>query len=165
MGDGGKLYSSYNKELCLKMRQLLNVADVLTPNLTEVCQLLDIEYPNKMPTEVELLKMAQAIATNGVKQIVITGLINETADKVYNYIYEQGKNPCIQENKRIPKEHSGTGDAFVAILTACLIHGENLSKAVQKAANFVGKAMAYTNSLNVPWNYGLCFEEYLTDLK
>lgn len=53
----------------------------------------------------------------------------------------------------------------MAILTACLIHGENLSKAVQKAANFVGKAMAYTNSLNVPWNYGLCFEEYLTDLK
>ena len=28
MGDGGKLYSSYNEELCLKMRQLLNVADV-----------------------------------------------------------------------------------------------------------------------------------------
>ena len=47
MGDGGKLYSSYNEELCLKMRQLLNVADVLTPNLTEVCQLLDIEYPDK----------------------------------------------------------------------------------------------------------------------
>ena len=56
MGDGGKLYSSYNEELCLKMRQLLNVADVLTPNLTEVCQLLDIEYPDKMPTEAELLK-------------------------------------------------------------------------------------------------------------
>lgn len=165
MGDGGKLYSSYNEELCLKMRQLLNVADVLTPNLTEVCQLLDIEYPDKMPTEAELLKMAQAIATKGVKQIVITGLVNETADKVYNYIYEQGKNPCMQENNRIPEEHSGTGDAFVAILTACLVRGEALPKAVQKAADFVGKAMAYTNSLNVPWNYGLCFEEYLTDLK
>ena len=147
MGDGGKLYSSYNEELCLKMRQLLNVADVLTPNLTEVCQLLDIEYPDKMPTEAELLKMAQAIATKGVKQIVITGLVNETADKVYNYIYEQGKNPCMQENNRIPEEHSGTGDAFVAILTACLVREEALPKAVQKAADFVGKAMAYTNSL------------------
>lgn len=165
MGDGGKLYSSYNEELCLKMRQLLNVADVLTPNLTEVCQLLDIEYPDKMPTEAELLKMAQAIATKGVKQIVITGLVNETDDKVYNYIYEQGKNPCMHENNRIPEEHSGTGDAFVAILTACLVREEALPKAVQKAADFVGKAMAYTNSLNVPWNYGLCFEEYLTDLK
>lgn len=165
MGDGGKLYSSYNEELCLKMRQLLNVADVLTPNLTEVCQLLDIEYPDKMPTEAELLKMAQAIATKGVKQIVITGLVNETDDKVYNYIYEQGKNPCMQENNRIPEEYSGTGDAFVAILTACLVREEALPKAVQKAADFVGKAMAYTNSLNVPWNYGLCFEEYLTDLK
>ena len=40
-----------------------------------------------------------------------------------------------------------------------------IRKHTQKAADFVGKAMAYTNSLNVPWNYGLCFEEYLTDLK
>ncbi len=71
----------------------------------------------------------------------------------------------MQENNRIPEEHSGTGDAFVAILTACLVREEALPKAVQKAADFVGKAMAYTNSLNVPWNYGLCFEEYLTDLK
>ena len=53
----------------------------------------------------------------------------------------------------------------MAILTACLVRGEALPNAVQKAADFVGKAMAYTNSLNVPWNYGLCFEEYLTDLK
>ncbi len=145
MGDGGKLYSSYNEELCLKMRQLLNVADVLTPNLTEVCQLLDIEYPDKMPTEAELLKMAQAIVTKGVKQIVITGLVNETADKVYNYIYEQGKNPCMQENNRIPEEHSGTGDAFVAILTACLGRGEALPNDVLKAADFVGKAMTDTH--------------------
>lgn len=165
MGDGGKLYSSYNEELCLKMRQLLNVADVLTPNLTEVCQLLDIAYPDKMPTETELFKMAKAIEDKGVKQIVITGLVNEEEDKVYNYIYESGKNPYMQSNKRIPEEHSGTGDAFVAILTACLVRGETLIEAVQKAADFVGKAMAYTNSLKVPWNYGLCFEEYLTDLK
>ena len=139
MGDGGKLYSSYNEELCLKMRQLLNVADVLTPNLTEVCQLLDIEYPDKMPTEAELLKMAQAIATKGVKQIVITGLVNETADKVYNYIYEQGKNPCMQENNRIPEEHSGTGDAFVAILTACLVREEALPKAVLQGNSIRGR--------------------------
>ena len=77
MGDGGKLYSSYTPKLCLAMRQLLPIADVLTPNLTEVCQLLDLEYPTKMPTEDDLFHMAQAIENKGVKQIVITGLVND----------------------------------------------------------------------------------------
>ena len=71
----------------------------------------------------------------------------------------------MQANERVPEEHSGTGDAFVAIVAACLVKGEELTTAVHKAADFVGKAMRYTNSLQVPWNYGLCFEEYLTELK
>ena len=45
MGDYGKLYPSYTQEMCDKMRSLLQVADLVTPNLTEACQLLDIPYP------------------------------------------------------------------------------------------------------------------------
>lgn len=165
MGDGGKLYSSYNQELCNEMRRLLSIADVLTPNLTEVCQLLDIDYPKQMPNEDTLAKMAKAIEDKGVKQIVITGLVDKKQSKVYNYIYEHNKNSYLQVNERVPEEHSGTGDAFVAILTASLLNGESLVQAVEKSANFVRKAMAYTNSLRVPWNYGLCFEEFLTELK
>lgn len=165
MGDGGKLYSSYNQELCSEMRKLLTVADVLTPNLTEVCQLLSLPYPKDMPNSDELTKMAKALSEKQIKQIVITGLVDDVKNKVYNFVYEQGKNPYLQENDRIPEEHSGTGDAFVAILTASLLNGESLAKSVEKSAAFVGKAMAYTNSLKVPWNYGLCFEEYLTELK
>lgn len=165
MGDGGKLYSSYDQELCEEMRKLLKVADVLTPNLTEVCQLLSLAYPQQMPTEASLEQMAKALTEHGAKQIVITGLVDEATNTVYNYIYEQGKNPYLQANQRIATEHSGTGDAFVAILTASLLNGESLTKSVEKSARFVGKAMEYTNSLGVPWNYGLCFEEYLTDLR
>ena len=163
MGDGGRLYSSYDEALCLEMRKLLSVADVITPNLTEVCQLLDLSYPDKMPSQEELDKMAKALNAQGPKQIIITGLVD--GDTVYNYIYEQGKNSYLQKNKRVPEEHSGTGDAFVAIVAAALVKGESLISAVQKAADFVGKAMLYTNSMQVPWNYGLCFEEYLTELK
>lgn len=163
MGDGGRLYSSYDESLCREMRRLLCVADVLTPNLTEVCQLLDLPYPNKMPAQSELDKMAAAINAEGPKQVVITGLVDN--DAVYNYIYRQGKNSYLQKNKRIPEDHSGTGDAFAAIVAAVLVKGEGLITAVQKAADFVGKSMEYTNFMQVPWNYGLCFEEFLTELK
>ena len=42
MGDYGKLYSSYTEEMCREMRRLLPFADVLTPNLTEACRMLDL---------------------------------------------------------------------------------------------------------------------------
>lgn len=163
MGDGGRLYSSYDEALCQEMRRLIPVANVITPNLTEVCQLLGLTYPDKMPKPSMLDKMATAINAQGPKQIVITGLVD--GDTVYNYIYQEGKNAYLQPNERVPEEHSGTGDAFVAILAGSLVKGEDLMTAVKKSADFVGKAMKYTNSIHVPWNYGLCFEEYLTELK
>ena len=145
MGDGGRLYSSYDDALCREMRRLIPAADVITPNLTEVCRLLDLTYPEKMPSHTELDKMAGALNAQGPKQIVITGLVD--GDTVYNYIYQQGKTSYLQVNERVPEEHSGTGDAFVAIVAACLVKGEELTTAVHKAADFVGKAMRYTNSL------------------
>ena len=40
MGDHGKLYKTYTKELCGRMKELVSVADVITPNLTEAAMLL-----------------------------------------------------------------------------------------------------------------------------
>ena len=46
MGDHGKIYASYTKEMCVEMRRLLTAADLVTPNLTEACELLGIAYPD-----------------------------------------------------------------------------------------------------------------------
>ena len=43
MGDYGKLYSSYTDDMCREMKKLLPYADVLTPNLTEACRILDLD--------------------------------------------------------------------------------------------------------------------------
>ena len=37
MGDYGRLYETYTPSLCEKMRALVHYADLLTPNLTELC--------------------------------------------------------------------------------------------------------------------------------
>ena len=47
MGDYGELYATYTKEMCNEMKKLLKYADIITPNLTEACRLIDVEYPNK----------------------------------------------------------------------------------------------------------------------
>ena len=163
MGDYGKLYTSYTQEMCDKMRSLLGVADLVTPNLTEACQLLDIPYPTDgIVTDDELCEMAEALAARGPKQVVITGL--HEGDTIKNFLYEDGKMAIVRAPK-IGGDRSGSGDAFAAIVAASLIRGEELEAAVQKAASFISRCLAYALELDLPWNYGLPFEEYLTELR
>lgn len=163
MGDYGKLYPSYTQEMCDKMRSLLGVADLVTPNLTEACQLLDIPYPTEgIVTDDELCEMAEALAARGPKQVVITGL--HEGDTIKNFLYEDGKMAIVRAPK-IGGDRSGSGDAFAAIVAASLIRGEELEAAVQKAASFISRCLAYALELDLPWNYGLPFEEYLTELR
>ncbi|RHM57688.1 pyridoxamine kinase [Mitsuokella sp. AF33-22] len=162
MGDYGRLYPSYTQEMCDKMRSLLQVADLVTPNLTEACQLLDIPYPeNGEVSDEELQQMASSLAARGPRQIVITGL--HEADTIKNFLYEDGRTAIIRSEK-IGGDRSGSGDAFAAIVAASLIRGEALEPAVQRAADFISRCLAYAVELDLPWNYGLPFEEYLTEL-
>lgn len=163
MGDYGKLYPSYTQEMCDKMRSLLGVADLVTPNLTEACQLLDIPYPTDgIVTDDELCEMAEALAARGPKQVIITGL--HEGDTIKNFLYEDGKMAIVRAPK-IGGDRSGSGDAFAAIVAASLIRGEELEAAVQKAASFISRCLAYALELDLPWNYGLPFEAYLTELR
>ena len=46
MGDNGKAYRTYTPDMCRRMNELVAVADMITPNLTEASILLGIPYPN-----------------------------------------------------------------------------------------------------------------------
>lgn len=99
MGDYGRLYPSYTEKLCAEMRRLMQYADVITPNLTEACQLLGIPYPEKGHTDRTYLQdVARRLAAMGPGQIVITGLADE--DHIDNYIYETGKEPEIVRHRK-----------------------------------------------------------------
>ncbi|MCI6158247.1 MAG: pyridoxamine kinase [Selenomonadaceae bacterium] len=163
MGDYGKLYSSYTEEMCVRMRKLLAYADIVTPNLTEACQLLGRPYPaGGRVNERELAGMAKQLADRGPSQVVITGL--SEGDEIENYIYEAHRGKMLRQ-KKIGGDRSGSGDAFAAIVSASLINGDSLEHAVRRAADFISKCLAYAVELDLPWNYGLPFEEYLTELR
>ena len=168
MGDHGKIYKSYTQEMCIKMRDLLKFADLVTPNLTEACQLLNIPYPaGGIISDSDLATMAANIAakTRGGK-VVITG-VNLDADdgsNITNFIYDNGKIDFVT-SKKLGSDRSGTGDVFFAIVAASIMNGETLTAAVQKAADFVTKCILHAENLNLAWNYGLPFEEFLTELR
>lgn len=162
MGDYGKLYSTYTKEMCDEMKRLIKYADLITPNLTEACKLLDISYPAKSLTPAELEDIAKNLCNNGPSKVVITGLQHNGC--IQNFIYEIGKPYKIINVEKIGEDRSGTGDVFTSIVASNIVKGENLADSVEKATNFISKTIDYTIKLNVPVTHGICFEEYLTEL-
>ena len=167
MGDHGRLYASYTKSMCVKMRDLLKYADLVTPNLTEACELLGIAYPNGgVISDSRLATMAANIAsrTRGHK-VVITGVTLDTDDdsSITNFVFDNGNVNLVTSHK-LGSDRSGTGDVFFAVLAGSIINGEELINAARKAANFVTRCIAHAEELNLPWNHGLPFEEFLTEL-
>lgn len=167
MGDHGKIYKSYTREMCGKLKNLLPCADLLTPNLTEACELLNINYPaNGIISDSDLATMAANLSAKmrGDK-IVITG-VNfdfDNRDNISNFIYDGGKISVVT-SKKCGGDRSGTGDVFFAIVAGSLMNGENLFQAVDKAADFVTKCIRYAEKLNLAWNWGLPIEEFLNEL-
>jgi pyridoxine kinase len=162
MGDYGQLYSTYTQEMCNEMKKLIKYADVMTPNLTEACRLLDIPYPERALNPDELESIAKELSTKGPSKIVITGLQNNGS--IQNFIYETGKNYTIIETRKIGEDRSGTGDVFSSIVAASIVQGVDIVNAVKKAVDFISKAIDYTAKIGTPVCDGICFEEYLTEL-
>ena len=163
MGDNGKVYSTYTDEMCNKMKLLIKYADIITPNLTEACRLIDMPYPNRTLNESELESIARSLCESGPKKVVITGLQNN--NYVQNFIYEIDKSPQIFSVKKIGKDRCGTGDVFSSILAADMINNINIIDSVKKASNFISKCLEYTSELDISVHEGICFEEYLCELK
>ncbi|NLL30275.1 MAG: pyridoxamine kinase [Clostridiales bacterium] len=163
MGDYGQLYSTYTQEMCDEMKKLIKYADVMMPNLTEACRLLDIPYPEKPLKANELEDIAKELCAKGPNKIVITGL--QYNGNIQNFAYEIGKPYSIIEVKKIGEDRSGTGDVFSSIVASNIVKGVDMVTAVRKAADFISKVIEYTVELATPVRDGICFEEYLTELK
>lgn len=162
MGDHGKLYPVYSEEMKTKMKELVNFATIVTPNLTELCALLDVVYPAKIPLEEQLEKMCEKLSKRGPKKIVITGL--PRGRYIENFIYQKGKPSQKIIVRKIGGDRSGTGDVFTAVLAGSYTKGYSFYDSVKKAVLFTDKCIRYSEKLQTPFNYGLCFEEFLTDL-
>lgn len=162
MGDYGKMYPTYSMETCLKMRELIPLADIITPNLTEACILAGIPYEEKWSRK-KLLWLAQHLSAMGPEKVVITGIIQ--GEFIANYCYEKGKEPCMFRTVKAGTQRSGTGDIFASIVAADAVNGVPFEQSVKKAGRFIKKCIVKSIEMGIPLTDGVCFEEFLHNLK
>ena len=161
MGDYGKLYSGFKREVAEGLRSLLLIADYLTPNLTEACVLLGRDY-DPTPDDDGLHAIAEELCAPHAKGVVISGVPRE--GRLVNYVYTPAKGGVKIDVEKIGPDRSGTGDVFASVIIGALVNGLSLDAAVRKAVAFVAQAVRMAEKMEIPTTDGLPFEEVLSEL-
>ena len=166
MGDHGRAYSSITETHVQKMKELLPLADIITPNITEACLLTGTPWKDGEWTMQELSGLCERLASLCLKDsvsasIVITGI--RQGDFLVNFLWDDGVYTPVA-SPIAGASRPGTGDIFASILAADAVRGETLLSSVQKAANFVGLCIAGSEKAGTPVQEGVVFEKYLAAL-
>ena len=83
--------------------------------------------------------------------------------KIYNVCFSEGKAFQIAF-RHYPQHYSGTGDLFTSVMTACILKGKSLRRAVKTAGRFVKRAVGYSVARNAEGTFGVDFEQFLHTL-
>lgn len=152
--DDGKCYDCFDEEMARAMAELIEIADVITPNLTEACFLTDTEQKNDLSCALTCLGKLKE-KTRG--SVVITGVPAENSVSVL--LYDRKTDICYKiENPYIHSHYPGTGDLFTSVLTGALLSGKDLPKAAGKAADYVFTAIKTAKESGVPVREGVPME-------
>ena len=165
MGDNGKPYRTYTPELCSAMGKLADLADVITPNLTEACVLLDRPYDERLlQSETACRELVQRLSRDGQRSVVLTGVSVAPGQTGAACFDRNGGEITVVQSPLVERSFHGTGDLFAAVLTGALLQGGTLSQAAQRAADFVRAVAAHTVLQDMPAREGVDFEPLLYQL-
>ena len=161
MGDHGEVYQTYTPAMCAGMARLAELADVITPNLTEAALLLGVPYDALPAGEAGCREIVERLSLDGRRSVVLTGA--STAPELTGamcFDAKTGRTEAVQ-TRRVPQEFHGTGDVFASVLTGALLQGASLPDAVRQAVDFVRACAERTAKAGIPMREGVEFEPLL----
>ena len=170
LGDDGKLIPTMTPEMVEKMRWLITCADLITPNFTEVCLLLDEPYSPEadLPT---LKGWLRRLAENGPKTVLATsvpladGQASRKPECTSVLAYERDEDRFWRVDcSYIPAYYPGTGDVFASVLTGSLLQGDSLAIALDRAVQVVTLGIRATFGQGLPNREGILLERILDTL-
>lgn len=173
MGDSGVKYDIFTPKLQKQMQKLVSHADVITPNLTELCLLTHTDFAELTSHQNEpdyLERIAQTtipLKETQIQTIIVTGILyqapSDTTVKYYNLVLEKGQVNAISSEIH-GGSYSGTGDLLSAVVCASMVQGKSATAGVEKACRFIESSLIDTVADQVPRNDGINFESHLSML-
>ena len=183
MGDNGERFSMFSAEFQQDMKRLVKQADIVTPNLTELCLLTDTDpktFENTAEAEgghgdtrtvpegrkvVDAAeKLARRVMEEGPEEVVVTGIrFRDSGDD-----REMMGNLAVTKDRSqfyahpfIGEGYSGTGDLFASVIAGGKARGDDLEEDVKLAGEMIALAIRDAVRDRVPRDEGAEYEKYL----
>lgn len=165
MGDRGILYPTIDENLVEKMKELVRVSDIITPNFTEAKILIGREYTEEISLG-KIKKLLRLLADMGPRIVVITSVPNLEESSLSVYAYDRENEDYWRVDcEYIDAEFPGTGDSFTSVLVASLLNGDSLPIAMDKSVQFILLAIKESYGFKYNKGEGILLEKVLGSLK
>lgn len=164
MADDGKIYGTYSKELCKKVVEISRKANIITPNITELCILTGTNYETIISKKDESLYLnyvadiAKVLLSDNLRSIIVTGVV--TSGSICNILVEKD-GISVARSEIFGGSYSGTGDLFASVISAEVAKGTSLVYAIELATKFLEKSIKSSFREGTDRNDGVNFEKCL----
>ncbi len=163
MGDHGRLYATYTEKMARGMGELCRLADVIVPNMTEACVLLEREFIAD-PDEATVTDVTESLAARyGCGRVVLTGVKRDGLLGAASFDASTGRH-SYAGGTRLDSIFYGTGDVLASALTGALLCNKSPEEATRIAVDFTHEAMVHTLDNGLPLRYGVAFEQAIPGL-
>lgn len=166
LGDNGHLYKGMNEEMVGQMCELIKLADVITPNMTEMFLLLGEPYRNNNFNDDELKSYLRALSQQGPSIVIVTSVpVIDTPHLTSVYAYNRNGNRYWKVTcPFLPAHYPGTGDSFTSVITGSLLQGDSLPLALDRAMQFTLQGIRSTFGYDYSNLEGIMLEKVLSNL-
>lgn len=176
MADNGKLYTGFSQDFVQQMAKLCGRANVILPNMTEACFLVNQDYDIFTHTNESITKVMAKLLSLGAQQVILKGVefskekigVAYCSQKLFDNNFSTNENNMEDMNiyfhHRYDENFHGTGDVFASAVTGALVLKKDIKDAVKVACDFVQESIECTlSNSNYNW-YGVDFESALRNL-
>ncbi|MDR0888669.1 MAG: pyridoxamine kinase [Coriobacteriales bacterium] len=164
MADEGKLYPAFDEAFALGMRDLCAKANIIAPNITEACFMLQKAYPGDDYDRPYIEDMLRELSDIGPAKVVLTG-VSFDAGKVGAAAYDAQEDTIdYYFTERVEGYYHGTGDIYSSTLLAAMLNDMSLAEAIKVACEFTLGAIKRTHAAGTDPKYGVDFEHGIPEL-
>ena len=158
MADNGKLYPGFTEEFAHEMAGLCQKADIILPNMTEACYMLDIPYPGTNYDEAFVKDILKRLAALGPRMAVLTGVSLEEGRLGVMAYDRKADSFFYYGREHIPASFHGTGDIFASTFTGALVRTGSIEEGLRVATDYTVECILLTVANPRHVNYGVEFE-------
>lgn len=159
--DNGALYKGFDAAYVRGVRGLCARADVILPNVSEVCFLLDIPFEDSVEGSLRAAEGSGALLGGRLKNVLMTSARFGGGQTGLICV---GENSFSYPHELLTLSCHGTGDLFASVFAGMRVLEHSLEDSARRAADFTRDCIAYSMTCPDHRWYGVDYEPKLKDL-